>query len=80
MRAIKKAPSLPISESSKELAPAFVDVEARVKFENEISKRGFHLEKGFFLTSNTNYGLIEEVAQIIVLHNWKKFVAHLRDP
>lgn len=62
MRAIKKAFAVPILESSKEPAPTFVDDEARVKFENEISKSGFHLKKGFFPTSDTHYGLTEEVA------------------
>lgn len=78
--AIKKVPTVAIPKSSEEEAPTFVDEEARVRFENEISKRGFHQEKGFFITSGTHYGLTYEVAKIIDLYNWRKFPAHPRDP
>lgn len=58
----------------------FTDYETKVRYEAEIKERPFQLELGFAIRKEPNYGLIPKVAQIITLHNWKKFAAHTRNP
>lgn len=68
----------PASSDKVEACEIFVDVEALKKYNTEVLKKDSHLEKGLALSSEPHYGLKEEVTEVIDLHKWKKFGAHLK--
>lgn len=69
-----------MTDSDSDERPTFKDDDAKAYFEAEIKERPFHLELGFAIRKEPNYDLTPEVDQIITLHQWKKFMAHTRNP
>lgn len=60
----------PSSSAEMDVYKLWVDVDAHKKYEKETIKRDPHQEKGFALTIAPHYGLLEEVAEILDLHDW----------
>lgn len=69
-----------VSDSDSEPDQTFKDAEAKARYEDEIRERPLHLELGFAIKKEPNYGLTPKVGQIINRNNWKKFAAHPRNP
>ena len=58
----------------------FVNDEAMAMFNNEVKERKIHLEKGFLLKSEDNFGLPSAVSNTIEAHQWTQFAAHPHNP
>ena len=58
----------------------FVNAEAKRRFELYFRDRKFLHEKGFIFMNDANFGLPEEVAEVIKLQGWRSFAMHPINP
>ena len=70
----------PVREPDRDEMQRFVNAEAKRHFELYFKDRKFLHEKGFIFTNDADFGLPEEVAEVIKLHGWRSFAMHPINP
>ena len=70
----------PVHEPDRDEMQRFVNAEAKRRFELYFRDRKFLHEKGFIFMNDANFGLPEEVAEVIKLHGWRTFAMHPINP
>ena len=70
----------PVREPDRDEMQRFVNAEAKRHFELYFKDRKFLHEKGFIFTNDADFGLPEEVAEVIKLHGWRNFAMHPINP
>ena len=70
----------PVHEPDRDDMQRFVNAEAKRRFGLYFRNRKFLHEKGFIFMNDANFGLPDEVAEIIKLHGWRNFAMHPINP
>ena len=78
--AAKGKQKLAIPPLTQDESQRFVNEDAFSRFKDEVKSRNIHQEKVFMLSKKEQYGLPNEIADIIDLHQWSRFAAHANNP